>query len=595
MKFQEWKDSLTIGKNGCYWCIKDGRDQSLQNFHYYGDLEGGHCFSALCGKSLLSEEYKEEYGFNEVELEEFEFVATEFNENVHNKLKEQTGLDSKGYRGIRTDISKSLGVRYEYSTEDGSVAKTYYPVTKGCLEKDIKDSIVGYKSRGHPKSFLPPVGEADNSCDLFMQWKFKSHRGMLAVCCGEVDAMSAYQMLYDNHVKSGNKDKYDEIAVVSGITGEGGTATQLRGHYEWLTQFSKIIILPDNDAAGKKATEQIAAVLPKGKAFVANLRLKDVNEYLEKGMEREFISDFWGHKAYTPDGIYASSDLFQDVLKQAFMKKISLPPFMSKVQEMLGGVVSGEIFTIFGDTSIGKSLFVDSLIEHIITNEPQEVVGVMSLEADKAKYTTNLLARHLGVNLNKMEGQERVDYLIRSDIKEKVDSFLTREDGKPSFYVYDNRGVDLEETKKRVYEMIKSLGVTTLCIDPYSDLTSSLSREEQDKFTIWLKSLTLEFPHLTLLIVAHTRKRDTGTQVTDMDIIGSSILAKSSAQTISLERNKLEECAIKRNTTTVTVQKNRPFQTTGIAQKLYFDPITGRLEDYEEWAAANPHMFVGED
>lgn len=594
MTFNEWKASLVEGKNPCYWCRKDGRDQSGTNFHYYGEGNGGHCFSSLCGKTLLSEDYKEEYGINEVELEEFEFVATEFNDDVHNKLKENTGVDSKGYRGIRADISRSLGVRYEYSTEDGSVTKTYYPVTKGCLEKDIKDSIVGYKVRGHPKNFLPPVGKADNECDLFMQWKFKSHRGILALCCGEVDSMSAYQMLYDAHIKSGNKDKYDEIAVVSGITGEGGMATQLRGHYEWLTQFSKIIIIPDSDAAGKKATEQIAAVLPKGKAFVANLRLKDVNEYLEKGMEREFISDFWGHKAYTPDGIYASSDLFQDVLEQAYMKKISLPPFMSKVQDMLGGIVSGEIFTIFGDTSIGKSLFVDSIVEHIITNEPQEVVGVMSLEADKAKYTTNLLARHLGVNLNKMEGQERVDYLTRLDIKEKVDTFLTREDGKPSFYVYDNRGVDLEETKKRVYEMIKSLGVTTLCIDPYSDLTSSLSREEQDKFTIWLKSLTLEFPYLTIIVVAHTRKRDTGTQVTDMDIIGSSILAKSSAQTISLERNKLEECAIKRNTTTVTVQKNRPFQTTGIAQKLYFNPSTGRLEDYEEWAAANPHMLKEE-
>lgn len=582
-------------KTQCPKCASLGRDRSADNLHVYGRdsdgrSRGAKCFA--CDFVILSDEYKENYGIVEIELEEYVFVASEFNAEIYKKLVESTGTDSKGYRGIRRDISESLGVRYGYSTEDGSVTETYYPITKGCLTKD--KAMCGLKIRKHPKTFLPPIGEADNSCDLFMQWKFKTHRGMLLITAGEVDAMSAYQMLYDMHQSSGNAKKYDEIAVVSGITGEGGMAAQLRGQYEWLSQFSKIIIAMDNDVAGKKATEQIAAVLPKGKAFVADLRYKDINEYLEKGDEQAFINDFWGHKAYTPDGIYASSDLFQDVLKQAFMKKLSLPPFMSKVQDMLGGVVSGEIFTIFGDTSIGKSLFVDSLIEHIITSEPNEVVGVISLEADKAKYTTNLLARHLGVNLNRMEGQERVDYLIRPDIKEKVDSFLTREDGKPSFYVYDNRGVDLEETKKRVYEMIKSLGVTTLCIDPYSDLTSSLSREDQDKFTIWLKTLTLEFPHLTIIVVAHTRKRDIDSQVTEQDIIGSSILAKSSAQTISLERNKLEECAIKRNTTTVTIQKNRPFQTTGIAQKIYFNSRTGRLEDYEEWAAANPHMFVEE-
>lgn len=593
MTFKEWKESLVEGKNPCRKCRLENRDQSGDNFHYYGEGQGGTCFS--CGYSILSDEYKEEHGLNEIELEEYNWVATEFNEDVHNKLKENTGTDSKGYRGIRTDISRSLGVRYEYSTEDGSVAKSYYPVTKGCLEKDIKDSIVGYKRRSHPKSFLPPIGEADNSCDLFMQWKFKTHKGILLYVGGEHDAMAAYQMLYDKHVSSGSKDKgYDEIAVVSGITGEGGAASQLKGQYEWLSQFSKVVIAMDNDAAGKKAAEQIAQIVPKGKSYIMPMRYKDPNEYLTKGKEQEFINDFWAHRAYTPDGIYASSDLFQDVIKQAHMKKLSLPPFMSKVEETLGKIVSGEIFVIFGDTSIGKSLFVDSVIEHIITNEPEEVVGVMSLEADKAKYATNILARHLGVNLNKVEGDERVSYLTRPEIKSRVDNFLIRPDGSPSFYVYDNRGVELEETKSRIYEMLKSLGVTVFCIDPYSDLTSSLSREDQDKFTIWLKSLTLEFPYLTLIVVAHTRKRDIGSQVTEQDIIGSSILSKSAAQTISLERNKLEECSVKRNTTVVTVQKNRPHQVTGIAQKLYFNQNTGRLEDLEEWKAANPHMFKEE-
>lgn len=595
MTFNEWKASLVEGKNPCYWCRKDGRDQSGTNFHYYGEGNGGHCFSSLCGKTLLSEDYKEEYGINEVELEEFEFVATEFNEDIHNKLKENTGVDSKGYRGIRADISRSLGVRYEYSTEDGSVTKTYYPVTKGCLEKDIKDSIVGYKVRGHPKNFLPPVGKADNECDLFMQWKFKTHKGILLYVGGEHDAMAAYQMLYDKHISSGSKDKgFDEIAVVSGITGEGGAATQLKGQYEWLSQFSKVVIAMDNDSAGKKAAEQVAQIVPKGKAYVMPMRYKDPNEYLIKGKEQEFINDFWAHKAYAPDGIYASNSLFDEVIKQAYQKKISLPKFMFRTEEVLGKIVVGEIFTIYGDTSIGKSLFVDSIAEHIIVNEPDQLVGIMSLEADKAKYTTNILARHLGVNLNKMEGQERVDYLTKPEIKAKVDKFLSRDNGSPTFYVYDMRAANLDSVRNSIYEMIKKLGVTVILIDPISDLTSSLSREEQDKFTIWLKSLTLEFPYLTIIVVAHTRKRDTSVQITEQEILGSSILAKSSAQTISLERNKLEECPIKRNTTTVTVQKNRPHQVTGVAQKLYFDIATGELIDYDIWKENNPHMFVEE-
>ena len=218
----------------------------------------------------------------------------------------------------------------------------------------------------------------------------------------------------------------------------------------------------------------------------------------------------------------------------------------------------------------------------------------MSLEADKGRYTTNLLSRHLGVNLNRMEGKDRVNFLTQDDIKERVDKFLTKEGGAPAFYVYDNRGESVESLKDRVYEMIKSLGVTLLCVDVISDITSSMSREDQDKFVIWLKSLTLEFPYLTIVVVAHTRKRDTSEQTTEQEILGSSILAKSSAQTISIERNKLEECPIKRNTTVVTVHKNRPHQTTGIAQRLFFDINTGKLEDLEDFKEKNPHMFKEE-
>ena len=140
--------------------------------------------------------------------------------------------------------------------------------------------------------------------------------------------------------------------------------------------------------------------------------------------------------------------------------------------------------------------------------------------------------------------------------------------------------------------MIKKLSITICVIEPISDLYMHLTREQQDEFVGWLKGLTLEFPYLTILAVAHTRKRDIGTQITEQDIIGSSILAKSAAQTFSVERNKLEECPIKRNTTTITVQKNRHGQTTGVAAKIYFNPEDGTLNELEEFKANNPHLFT---
>ena len=109
-----------IGKNPCKKCRENGLDSSGDNFYFYGEGKGGFCHA--CGYTVPSDEYKEKSGWGYEYDEEFDNMGLEFNKEVHDKLKENTGLDSKGYRGIRTDISKWFEVRYEYSETDGSVS-----------------------------------------------------------------------------------------------------------------------------------------------------------------------------------------------------------------------------------------------------------------------------------------------------------------------------------------------------------------------------------------------------------------------------------------------------------------------------------------
>ena len=111
--------------------------------------ESRHCFS--CGYTKPSKDYLEKNGYGYEYNEELDGMGIEFNKEVHEKIKAETGLDSKGYRGIRTDISKYFGVRYQYSETDGSVTKTLYPCTKDY-------EISGYKVRNHPKDFRGSFG-----------------------------------------------------------------------------------------------------------------------------------------------------------------------------------------------------------------------------------------------------------------------------------------------------------------------------------------------------------------------------------------------------------------------------------------------------
>lgn len=572
------------GHTGCPRCISQGRDRSRDNFKTYGlDEEGMHkggfCWS--CSMTIPSQALVEEN-----EEEEIELVGSEFNEDIHEKLKQATNTDRKGYRGIRRDITTFFGVRASFDQETGKVHRVYYPTTKDY-------ELIGYKVRQHPKKFITPLGEVGKECDLFGQFRFKTSNHTVIIVGGEEDVLAAYQMLSDDIKRKGNR--YSPPAVVSATVGESGAYRQCKEQYEWLNQHRKVIIAMDDDKAGQEATEKLAEVLPRGKVFVMKMRYKDPNEYVTQGKEKEFIEDFWGAKPWTPSGVHASSSLYEAALEYTNVERLSLPPFLKKASDMFGGGwVKNELSVIFAQTSQGKSLFVDSCVNHWVMNEPNEVVGVMSLEASKDKYATNIISRYLGVNLNGMEGGERREYLEREDVKKKVKSFLTKDDGGDRFYVYDSRGADLEETKESILEMIIKLGVTILVADPFSDLMAGTTLEEQESFIAWLKKLILEYPQLSVVLVAHTRKMQNGEVglLTESDIMGSSATMKAAAQTLSIERDKLHEDPIMRNVSTVTVHKNRHAASTGVACEVYYDYKTGLLHDWEEYQMENPDILM---
>lgn len=571
-------------KAPCYACRRQSRDRSADNMVIYGlDSDGrhlgGHCFA--CSATIPSEQWLEENSDDyEKEQEEEEVVGSEFNKDIYQKILQTTGTDPKGYRGIRKDTSEVFKVRYQYSEEDGSVERTLYPTTKD-------GKMAGYKSRRHPKDFSQPIGETGLACEMFGQVAFKTFNHTLCVTEGEHDAMAAYQMLSD---AQRNKN-YDPVACVSCTTGGASTYKQLKSNYEFFNQFKKVVVCMDADKAGEKDAQKIVESLPRGKIYILKMRYNDPNQYIDKGKEQEFISDFWAAKLATSAGIHASSNLLEAAIEYSDIKQLSLPKFFRRAQEMFnGGLVKNEITTFFAPTSIGKSTITEALTAHWIMNEPDEVVGVMSLEAACPKYATSILSSHLGVRLNKMAGEDRKTYLRSPTVVERVNSFLNREDGSARFFVLDERGADIEVIKEKVLEMIIHLGVTILIVDPASDLADGMSLDEQEKTISWFKKLNKEYPSVTPIFVAHTRKTKAGEALTESDIMGSSTLMKSSGQTISLERDKLNPNPALRNCTQVRVHKNRHFGETGDAGVVYFDIDTSTLWDRDDYIDTYPEM-----
>lgn len=589
-------DLSVEGKVQCPRCASKGGDASKNNLHCYGlDADGEHkgakCFA--CDYTIPSQKWLEENGKNSEEEKEYDLVGSIFNEEVHQKLKAITGVDPKGYRGLSKEVCSHFGVRHEYSETDGSVTAQYYPVT-------MQGTLSGYKKRiANPKGFSA-IGETGKDCDLFGWFRFKNSSGKyVVIAAGEIDMLSAYQMLKSYNDNRGGE--YEPIPVVSSTVGESGVK-QFQSHYEWFNRFARIIVIPDQDSAGKAALDKIAKVLPKNKLFVMSLPMKDSNEMLKAGKQKEFINAFFRAAAYTPDGIVGSGDLMERIKEAAKVPKIPLPPFMHKLQGLMaGGIPLGTILVMGSMSGAGKSTISEEMVYHWIFNSPHKI-GIVSLESDCAQYGTKILSRHISKKIDLIDDADyKLDFLNSEDVAEKSEQLFKNPDGTHRFHLIDERDGGLDSLKEQITELIIACDCRVIICDPLTDILDGLSNDEQAVFMKWLKGM-VKSHQVTFILISHVRKssggakaNSTGADLHEEDFHGSSSIFKSSACNLLFTRNKEHPCEILRNTTTMKMTKCRwTGRTSPVAGQFFYSNDTHTLYDYDDWLSENPDAVPGD-
>jgi KaiC/GvpD/RAD55 family RecA-like ATPase len=489
------------------------------------------------------------------------------------EIKSETSVKAKGFRGIDDSVYAKFGVRHAFAEDTGEVIEQYYPCTQ-------EGQLVGYKVREVPKNFYSK-GRTGADCELFMQFKFNRGGKYIVITEGEIDALSAYQMLAEYTESKGG---IFETAVVSPTTG-ANSHKQIAGQFRFFDSFENIIISYDNDKAGQTATEQLLKVLPKGKVKIMPMRYKDANEYLEKDKAKEFVNDFYEAKKQVPVGVLASSKLYDRIMGQTAVAKIPFPPFMSKLNELfVGGMPLGHIVNIAADTGIGKTTLVNELIYYWIFNSPH-TVGIVSMELDAGQYGEVLLSRHLEKKLALIESQdEKIAYLSTDRVIEKAKELTIKEDGDSRFYLLDNRDGSIEEIQDTVEELVSACGAKVIVLDPLQDILDGLSNEEQAEFMKWAKGF-IKSHGITFIFINHMRKTPAGQNGADSEqnIMGSSTIIKSASANILLKRDKMAESEITRNSTEISVTKNRVCGLTGPAGFIYYDNATHTLHSLDDW------------
>jgi len=487
-------------------------------------------------------------------------------------LINQMGYVSHGYRGIKDEYNKFFGHLTQLDSS-GKVVARYYPET-------VEGKLVGYKSRLHPKKFgYANHGVTGIKNELSGQVKFKGGGKYILIAAGEECKVAAYQMLSESR----SNTEYDSIHVVSPTTGEGSAYKQIADQYEFFDQYENIIIGMDSDEVGIEAAQKIASVLPSAKVKIATWSMKDCNAMLQAGKAKQFVREFYAAKEFVDTGIKSAVDCQQEVVEFLTSTKITLPDYLHRLEEnMRGGIKSsGAIVNVIADTSVGKTFFTDNLLLHWFYHSPLKPT-ILSIERAGGEMLTDLYSLHIKKNLSWFkDGDDAVAYLANPEVKALCDDLVADEFGETRFHVIDERSGLVDSLKRQVDIAIKKYGSKLIVFDPLSDILRSLGTEEQENFMMWEKLLKKE--GIVFLNVLHTRKPPQDKEgkvrkVTEYDALGSGTFVQSADINIVLNRDKMAECPIERNTTEVSMPKCRG-GITGIACELYYDHDTRQQYD----------------
>lgn len=502
------------------------------------------------------------------------FIASAHREINGRKVSGYAGL---GYRGIKDEYLKFFG-HLTKKDDEGNVISRHYP------ETNTKGKLAGYKCRNHPKDFrYGNVGSTGGKNQLSGQVKYSGYNKYILIVGGEEDKVAAYQMFEENRIKAGGN--IAPVHVVSPTCGENSAVKQIAAQYSFFDMYDQIIIGMDNDDAGKKAAEAIAAVLPKEKVKVAVWTGKDANKMLEDGKASVFVRDFYNAKPLIASGIKESTGSMDSVREELMRPRIPLPPEWKDVQDaMKGGIRQGSIVNIIGDTSVGKSTHVNGLNYFWMFNAPQKV-GVVSLEMTEGQYTLDLLSIHLEKNLAWIgEGADILEYLDRPEVQKLYDNLLVDDSGQPRYSILDERDGDLKLLERQIEKLIHQYGCKIIVIDVLTDILRGANGDMQEDHMRWQKQIVKT--GVTIVNILHTRKpvNSDGSwrKASEYDAFGSSTFVQSAGYNIVISRDKMNPDPIIRNLTHVDMPKCRGGETGEIMQLIY-DQETRSVMNYNNW------------
>lgn len=374
---------------------------------------------------------------------------------------------------------------------------------------------------------------------------------------GNCDAASVYQMLGKT---------FPAVSLPNGGTMSRGSKEKI---YEYLKGFQEVVWAGDNDDVGRAAADTLYQLFPEKFYKVSLTTHKDANEYLMAGKESDFKWAALKPQRYTPENFFTGNDTIAEDIRSTIPYEYVKTPHQA-LNEKIRGLVKGGLTIIKAPSGLGKTTWARYFEVGILENSKKSI-AFLHMEESRATSWRGLATAHLKANVMTQEDAETSGYteaqvitaaqemaddrvvifeMLPSDGPAQVEEYI-----RLAATVFGCEYITLDHGQRLAYLDPKGMADATNVLSQLAARLAQLSKE------------------LNIGIIILSQVNDEGLVKLARSIVEEAIVV------ISLDRDKEAEDDIERNTTSISVEKNRPFGTTGAAGSAYYDPETTLLEE----------------
>ena len=483
--------------------------------------------------------------------------------------------DYLGKRGINPNTIDYLDIRED---KYGNAVFNYYDTNDVLTLVKYRPSRTVDKANGEIKTWCQK--DADTTPLLFNMNRVNSGKALL-ITEGELDAASAICSGYSN-----------TVSVPFGA----GNFHWIEENWDWLEQFSEIIIWADNDEPGEKMRKECIYRLGSwrtkyiqtpqsfekdGKRF----RLNDINDCLQVG-GKDLVMQLIGEAKYVPvTSVIDYSDIEELDMSQVGGIKTGLKPIDKVLQKLYFGTLT----ILSGRPGSGKTSLIDQTAAMAMDNG--DSVFLFSKELPprlSANWFNTIIAGRR--NLREIKQPDGSSYyVVPYETQKKMQEFY-----KNKLLIYkDSEPNDCDSVLHSAEECVRKYGAKLIILDNLMMLDLKASADNMNLAQTDLVNKLIAFAskfNVAVVLVAHPKKtQDMTSDVSMYDISGTSNLINLAIRSIGLRRVSQKEKDDARNKwynydVVATIIKDRLFGKSDIQIGMWYDLRSRRFyTDYDEF------------